>query len=481
MDAIKFASLIQQLRLTGAQDQRVEVKSNVGKSILETLSAFSNGEGGYILVGLDEQAGFLPIKGFDAKKARDQVASRCEHLTPVVRPEISIHNVDDGKVLAVWVPAMPASSKPCYVTTQNMYNGSYIRTGDGDRKLTAYEVDRLQENRGQPAWDAELVSEAGVKDLNKEGLSDLLTEYKKGRPRTFADGEGQALKRLNIAKEGHPTLAALLALGEYPQEFFPRLVITFAVFPGTTKGDITTGLRLLDSETIRGPIPEMVERAIALVNRNMRTAALIGDVYRQDLPDYPLVAVREAVVNALMHRDYSPQSRGAQVQVNMFVDRLEITSPGGLYGNVSVDSLGKESVSSTRNQVLADLLSNISLDSEGVVAESRGTGFFVMAKALEEALMPPVEVRATLLDFTVIFRRRKVAKQERYLTAYEQVDALLQQSETMSSRELMTATGLSRTSVLNAIKELMKEGKVEATEPGRSPKKRYRSINKLTK
>lgn len=193
--------------------------------------------------------------------------------------------------------------------------------------------------------DDSVITEASLTDLDHTALSNFLESEKAKRPRTFAQGEETAMQRLRILRKGNPTLASLLALGEYPQEFFPRLTVTFALFPGTSKGDITTGMRLLDSVTLNGPIPELVEESVALVAKNMRTGAMIDDVYRKELPDYPLIAVREAVVNALMHRDYSPSSRGTQVQVNMFVDRLEITSPGGLYGGVSKASLGKARVS----------------------------------------------------------------------------------------------------------------------------------------
>jgi len=333
--------VIAELRVIGAEGQSVEVKSGVGKNIRETLSAFSNDGGGLILVGLDENKGFAPVGKFNAVKARDALASRCDELTPAVRPVVELHKFEGAQLLVVEVAALNREDKPCYVTEQGRYNGSYVRTGDGDRRLTKYEVDRLIEEEVQPKWDEQAVDEASRTDLSGLNLGNFLKVQQARRPKTFADGEDTALQRLRIMRGQHPTLAALLALGEYPQEFFPRLTVTFGLFPGTGKGDVTTGARLLDSATFVGTIPELVEAGVSAVKRNMRTASVIGDVFRTDAPDYPLVAVREALVNALMHRDYSPSALGSQVQINMFVDRLEITNPGGLYGGVTVESLGE--------------------------------------------------------------------------------------------------------------------------------------------
>ncbi|WP_103063111.1 hypothetical protein [Actinomyces qiguomingii] len=83
----------------------------------------------------------------------------------------------------------------------------------------------------------------------------------------------------------HPTLASLMALGEYPQQFFPRLSVTFAVFPGTDRGVVTEGVHLLDSATLTGPIPELVKSAVDAVCRHIRTASLAEDTFRTDLPD----------------------------------------------------------------------------------------------------------------------------------------------------------------------------------------------------
>ncbi|OFT22788.1 ATP-binding protein [Arthrobacter sp. HMSC08H08] len=478
MDTERLESIVHTLRMVGTDNQPTEVKSNVGKSIRETLSAFANANGGLIILGLDESNGFLPVEGFDAAKAQDALETQCAQTTPPIRPLIDTVPFENSLVVVAEVSEMTSEDKPCYVTDQGRYGGSYIRVADGDIRLTQYEVDRLVEERTQPKWDEQSVTDAQPEDLHSGTVNAYLSVQRKRRPKTFNDGLETAMKRLRILKDGHPTLASLLVMGEYPQEFYPRLTVTFANFPGTTKGSVTEGIRLLDSKTFTGTIPELVDEGIEVVRKNMRTAALIGEKYRSDLPDYPPVAVREALVNALMHRDYSPLAQGSQVQINMFVDRLEVTSPGGLYGGVTVRNLGKPGVSSTRNQRLSAFLEDVKFHDDdgeaGVVAENRGTGIAVIQRSLADALMPPPEYINRLDSFTIIFHRRRVAEKERYASAFDQVLTALKSQVSASTAELVKSTKLSRTAVQKAVNELIAEGVVERTEPLRSPRQRYR-------
>lgn len=127
-----------------------------------------------------------------------------------------------------------------------------------------------------------------------------------------------------------PTLAGLLALGRYPQKFYPRLGISIAVFPGTSRDDVFRGdERLVASKSVVGSIPVMIDDAVDSLMR------WIG----AKKPDYPPLVLREAIANALTHRDYSPDARGTQVHISVFTDRIEITNPGGLYGMVTHDVL----------------------------------------------------------------------------------------------------------------------------------------------
>lgn len=469
-------TILSDLRAIGTDQQDVEVKLGVGKSVRDTLSSFSNTSGGLLIVGLSESDNFAPVKGFDAQRARDQLFTMCDDLSPVVRPEVNIVTVGESQLLVARISEVAPKLKPVHIAGQGVYNGSFIRAGDGDRKMKPYEVDRLQEEKVQPLWDEDPVERAQESDLATDILEAFLEDQGMKRPRTFANGRREALQRLVVLKDDSPTLAALLVMGVDPQQFFPRLTVSFAVFPGTDRGAVGEGVRLLDSQTLYGPIPDLVDQTLGLVARNMRTAALVGSVFRRDLPDYPLVAVREALVNALMHRDYSPESRGAQVQVNMFIDRLEISNPGGLFGGVTVDSLGEPGVSQSRNQRLSAFLEVVRAENGGPIAENRGTGFAVIQSELAKNLMPEVVVKDKITEFKIIFYRRTIAPQESYMSAQQRVRRLFDAKVSVSTNEAIEETGLSRSAVQKALNELIDQGEVERTEPRRSPRQRYRVI-----
>lgn len=474
MDVDDLVATVERMRALGTDDQRVEVKGSVGQAVLSTLSAFSNGDGGVLVIGLSEEDGFRPVPSFDPVAEQDRLTTMCQKLTPTVRPFIDFVEFEGRPVMIARVEPMGSRQRPCYVTARGRYGGSYLRTGDGDQRLQKYEVDRLIEEQTQPRWDEAVVSAAGLSDLDRLQLDRYLEDQRVLRPKTFSEGREVALRRLGLVIGAHPTLAGLLSLGAYPQEWFPKLSIAFTEYPGTSKGDLGSDLRLVDKAIFEGSIPAMVEASVAKVASNMRTAGRVEGAFRRDLPDYPLVAVREAVTNALMHRDYSPDAQGTQVQINLYVDRLEISNPGGLYGPVTLRTLGRANLSSSRNQRLSTLLESVTFPGGGSVAENRGTGIAVMQSQLSKALMPPPEFRDDLSSFTVVFRRRSVAPEEEYLSAEDRVERVLWELESASTRELREQLDLSRTAVQNSLNSLIEKGKVERTEPTRSPKQRYR-------
>lgn len=412
-----FEALISELRAIGSDLTAVEVKAGergLPRSVRETLSAFSNGQGGLLVLGLAEEDGFQVVPGFNAAKIRDDLASCCnDELTPPVRAEIEILRLDGGYVVVADIPELDARQKPCYVTTRGMANGSFLRGGDGDRRLTQYEIQQLLANRGQPLDDDEVVAEAQIDDLDRDGVTLLLSRVRRNQPRVFATvPDVDALLRLHVLKldtDGtpRPTLAGLLALGTYPQQFAAQLAVSVVVVPGTGMNRVADdGRRFTDNRTIEGSVPLMVEESLAMLRANMSHRAVIDGSGRVDVPEYPMEALREAVVNALMHRDYSPLARSTQVQVEMYTDRLVIRNPGGLFGTITEEELGLDGMTSNRNSRLSRLLQDVVVPgTDRVVCENRGSGIPTMIAQLRRAGMDPPEFRSTLASFELTLPR----------------------------------------------------------------------------
>lgn len=146
---------LEHMRQIGADTQHWEVKEAVvdlPKSLLDTISAFSNMHGGTIILGVSEKNGFHPAKSFDANKTYTKLQTVGDRLTPVVRMEIEKMIFENQMIVVAYVPELPKNQKPCYITQKGRYEGAFIRSGDGDRRLSPYEVDRLAEGAFQPHY-----------------------------------------------------------------------------------------------------------------------------------------------------------------------------------------------------------------------------------------------------------------------------------------------------------------------------------------
>jgi ATP-dependent DNA helicase RecG len=377
------------LRVAGAEFEDVEAKRAAGgvpESLASTLVAFANARGGLVILGLDERQGFAASGVPDAAATRNAVVSTArEKLTPPPTMSVEIAPFEGVNLVVAEVEPLPPAQRPCYVTTKGLYGGSYVRVGDSDQRMTPYEIDRLRESAGQPRWDDEPVVQATMQDLNRDSFSRLIENARRRSPRVFVNAtEADALAMLGVLVRNEgvlvPSLAGLLSVGRFPQQFFPQLMVSVAVYPHTERGRSGPGgIRFLDSAALGGAVPDMVVDALQVVQRNMRVVSRVIDAGRQDQWEVEPEVIREAVVNALMHRDYSPQARGTQVQVDVFPDRVEVSSPGGLFGNVSLEGLGESGTSSSRNPRLAALLQEVGDPVTGrPVAENRGSGVSLM-------------------------------------------------------------------------------------------------------
>ncbi|GAA3676624.1 hypothetical protein GCM10022267_74370 [Lentzea roselyniae] len=410
----ELAEIVDNLRVLGTDVADVEAKKAEQKlpaSIRESLSAFANTRGGVLILGLDEATGFTATGVRDAPKMAADLASWCStDMEPPLRPLISVHQFEGVSLVVAEIAELDPAVKPCFYRGAGITQGSYVRVGDGDRRLSTYEVQMLLTKRGQPREDLEPVPGTSIRDLEPTLVAEFLARLRVSRPYAFGDlDETAALRRARILVEGPSgefvtSLGGLLALGTYPQEHFPQLNLTFVHYPTIDGAELVSGERFIDNVALDGPIPIIVRDAMVVLRRNMSRRAVVVGVGRQDIWEYPEPALREAIVNALVHRDLSGASRGAQVQVEMYPDRLLVRNPGGLHGPVTVDQLGDEAVSAARNAVLLQILEDVPVPgSTRTVCENRGSGIRTMVKALRDARMSAPEFTDRISYFRVMF------------------------------------------------------------------------------
>ncbi len=488
---------VEHMRLAGTDLSTIEVKAavdGVPKSVAETISSFSNSGGGPIVLGIREK-GFTPVKGIDIKALQNGMAHAArEQVSPPVTADIRVLTLEGLPVLVANIPEASIRDKPVYVRKSGMMNGSFIRTGDGDHHMTVYEIDRFIENQHRSARnDMAIVEDATLSDLDQRLLAGWLLHARDasfGRMDRLSDEDIMTNRRV-IAADGdgvlRPTVAGILALGSYPQKFFPRLNVTFTSYASTEKGGASgIAKRYADAVTIDGPIPDMIVSAVRAVSRNIRHGAIIQGALREDIPDYPLAALREAIANALMHRDLSNEGMGSSVLIELFPDRLAIRNPGGLFGSLTTDQLGKRGASISRNQYLSRILEDVPYTdvdgTTGHVVENRGTGYPTIFGELERALMVAPLMVSTLDEFSITFFHRRMTEAEgrsySHANTRDAVLAHFASHESASTAEVARAAGISTKTALSYIRELMADGALEPIGSQYSPQRRYRLLGR---
>ena len=279
------------------------------------------------------------------------------------------------KVLEVQVPEGPEKPYRCK-------EGFYLRQGATTQKLDTAEIRRLLVEVGNFRFDESLnVAFSFPADFDESRYH----SYLKAASIHLKAGPEDVLISLDVAERTQDGIAlrqaGVLFFAREPQRLVRESHLSCVRFRGTERIDI------LDRKEIKGSPVELIEGAMTFVDRNIRTSYVISpkEPRRSELSEYPPVAVREAVTNAVMHRDYHYDA--AHVFLSIFSDRLEVGNPGGLASGLSIEDLGRRSV--RRNRLLADLLFRARY------VEMVGSGIPRMKRALEENGNPPMEISAS--------------------------------------------------------------------------------------
>lgn len=356
-------------------EQRAFLPASASKQeIAETLVAFANTNGGVLLFGVSRRGRVLGVDDSDAAitKILDAAWDAQPPLTRSI-PFPTAHHVDDAALVAVEVP--PGLSHAY------RYDGRFFgrRTTD-NIPLDAEDLRQLLLARGEATFESLPAEDATLADIDLDAVHDyaqIMDRFAGVPPRAVLRRRGC------LTADDVPTYAGVLLFGKSPQRMLPSAQILIARYPGRQMGD-----RFL-REVVEGPLPQQILRAEAFVVDNMRRGAVMRGVTREETLEYPRDAVREAIVNAVGHRDYS--IRGAEIQVFMFADRIEVLSPGRLPGHVTLDNLLNERFS--RNEVIVQVLSDMGF------IERLGYGIDRVIRLMQDAGLPAPAFEETANGF----------------------------------------------------------------------------------
>lgn len=379
--------IVNKITQTKSESNFYEVKAAKDgcPKLFDTLSSFSNKSGGGVIVfGIDEQKGFEVCGVYDPNDLQKKITEQALQMEPELRPLCSAADINGKTVVSAEIQEIDNELKPCFYKGAGRLKGSYIRVGDGDRHMNEYEVYSYEAFRKKLQDELRTADRAELSDIDTDTQTEYLIAMRKKKPNLAKLSKEKINSLQGFYVSDKPTLAGLMLFSVYPQAFFPQLCITAVSIQGTEMGTVNdVGERFIDNARIDGNIIDMLDESMKFIRKNMKTATYIDPQTgkRADRTEYPVVAIRELILNALVHRDYSAHTDYTPITIKMFSNRIEIENPGGLYGRLTLDSLGKVAAD-TRNPFLANALEVMD------ITENRYSGIPTVYAAMKKAELP---------------------------------------------------------------------------------------------
>ena len=335
---------------------------------LKTVVAFANTSGGILVIGVED--GAKGVKGLSNILAEEERLANliADSISPKLVPSIEIIPWRKKHLLAVEI--YPSSNRPHHLNRLGPEEGVLVRVGSTNRRADSFLVEEMRRYNQVSSFD-----EQPMPALNSEAI-DFRAASEFFKPaRKLARRDLLTLKiTTNYQGRVVPTMGGVLLFGTDRLNHYPDAWIQAGLFAGHDRR------RILDSVEVRSYLPEAVEEVVGFLQKHMTREAVIGSVKRTDNWTYPLVAVREAIMNAIVHADYA--QRGAPIRIAMFDNRLEIENPGLLPFGLTIEDIQK-GISKLRNRVLGRVFQELGL------IEQWGSGVQRMNAACHDRGMDP--------------------------------------------------------------------------------------------
>ena len=422
---------------------------------LRTLVAFANGAGGRLILGVDD--GTRAVVGVETPlDLEERIANLvADSIEPRLLPEIEI--VPWRKSYVVVVTVHPSALRPHHLRSEGPARGTYVRLGSTNRAADTALIAELSRWSGAEGFDEEPLAELDSEAIDFGAASQCFAEHRALRRKDL-----QTLG-LVCRHQGRtvPTTGGILLFGRDRLVRFPDAHIQAGRFAGTDRANLADRAEFTDYPVLA------IEQAIGFVERNTRLGMAVGRVRRRDLPAAPPAALREALVNAVVHADYA--QRGAPIRVAVFDDRIEIENPGILLPGLTMEDL-RDGVSRVRNRVMARVFKELGL------VEQWGTGVQRMIAACEAAGLPAPEFAELGFRFRVTLRTERIA-QPVLDPVEDRITAFVRSGEGRSTAEIAKHAGISTRATQHRLAALAERNLIVVVGSGRhDPRRRWFAV-----
>jgi len=427
------------------------------EGVLKALVAFANTSGGVLLLGVEDRT--KKVRGIvDVLTEEERLANLIsDSISPKLIPSMEVMPWRKTQVLAVEIH--PSSSRPHHLNRLGPERGVFVRVGSTNRQADSILIGEMRRHVQVFSFD-----EQPMPNLNSEAI-DFRAASEFFKPIRKLTEHGLQTLKVTTSYQGRivPTIGGLLLFGVARLDHFPDAWIQAGRFAGRDRR------RILDSTEVRSYLPGAVEDVIAFLRKHMSREAVIGPVKRTDLWTFPIVAIREAIINAIVHADYA--QRGSPIRIALYDDRLEIENPGLLVFGLTIEDIQK-SVSKLRNRVLGRVFQKLGL------VEHWGSGIQRMTAACRDRGLdaPQFEEIGTHFRVTLFAKRRHaptIDKKDQII-----LTALAASSEAgLSTSQIAKRLGVSPRSARTRLASLVERGLVAEIGSGpQDPRRRYYMI-----
>jgi len=312
--------------------------SELKKALISIVSILNKHKKGKLIFGIMPNGDAIGQTATE-KTLRDISKSISDHIEPKIYPQVRKEKIENKDCIVIH---FTGNSGP-----YSAYGRYYKRIADEDRQLSAKELEKLilEKNKEKMRGDKDICAKARLSDISEEKLMTFLEKSGKS-----FDGIESSLKKLNLMSDNKLLNAAVILFGKNPADFFPNARLRCAVF-GTTNTSYT-----IDMQDYKDDIFNLIAQAENYILKNIHIGMRLDGLRRVDVPEINKEAFREAIINAFCHRNYWKYD---SVNIAIFKDRLEIRSPGLLYGDLTIERIRKENVSERRNELIAEKLHDV--------------------------------------------------------------------------------------------------------------------------